>query len=829
MNQGDTTGPRAGALSFEERALPRPGLLALVSLILGLITARSFGVESAGPGLLLIVVAVLAGAASRQWPEIRTLTLLLGFAGAGLLILAPANRDMSDARSILAAFDREGAELVQISGRLTGDPSITGDRAFVRLAPDIRVAQRGREGILPAGLTVWLPLKEKAAVPDFAPGDTLVAVGTFRPHAERPQPGEYEYFAVSRGFPASFKAGAWEVSTPARRSAWSRLRLATRSMADATERTLRENLSNDAGGILAAMTLGRTGSLSPEDRESFTRAGLMHLFAVSGLHTGLVGVMLAFLCSALGLGPRWRAAITIAGIAAFCLLTGLRVSALRAGVLVGLYVLRPAVGREVDPLGALSSVALLFLLLRPRWLWQPDFQMSFLCAFTLVLVTPGSLRIQERLGARWNWSIWGMVLIRVLQVLFVTLCIQVALAPVLAAHFRSVSLAAPLANAVVLPFVPLVMAATFVATGVALAWPLVGELLFGALEPVVEAGAGIARLIGDLPGAAVPFRGIWPAWAIGAYYLVLLSGRWVRLRAHFTAWDGAGSALGSAAAAGMLVLWIPFFEPEPPLLTMRFLDVGQGDAVLVQVRGGATMLVDAGPDRNGVLAGELQRLGVRQIDALIVTHADADHIGEAARLIETMPPGGILMGGSHADSEAWRELNAVVDFRDVPVSTISRGAVIDLGSGVRVEVLHPTEEFVRGGLERNDASVVLRVVAGEVAILLTGDAAEAAEADMLGKLGGSALASDVLKAGHHGSEHSTTSAFLRAAAPSVAVVSCGRNNRYGHPDPELLERFEEAGVQVWRTDWMGAVTIESDGRSIWIETERAANLSLAAE
>jgi competence protein ComEC len=802
-----------------EREVPRPSLVALLALISGLVWSRTLDIAPLPSVLLLggtLVPAILLSGRER----FRLPLLALTFAALGLALMAPHNAAERYARQQLGEFDAASSALVVLRGTIAGEARRTGERVRVFAAPGARIQHSGAVVTMPVPIAVWLPHDVHAALPDLAPGDTLEAVGRLLTTSAHPPPGDPEYWLASQGTPAMFRATTWESGPPARRTNWARFRLTMRRTAEHLEATMLAHLSERAGPVLVAATLGRTQHLTPAQRDAFRRAGLLHIFAVSGLHAGLVGVLLALLAAAVGIEGRGRVLLVIGGLVLFCVLTGLRVSALRATCLVTLFLLQPMLRRHVDVLGMLASVALVFLVARPLALWQVDFQLSFLCALTIVLAMPGAIAFEEAIGRRWK-GVWGLTgIIRVVQTIFLSTCIQLALLPVLSAHLREVSLVAPLANAVVLPFLGALLGVGFAAALLTWAIPAAGAMLFAVLDPCLLAAEGLSHLLSGLPGAAMR-AAPWGAVAAGLYWVVLLSGRWIRLRPRFTPLDGGIAAALHAVAALGVALWMPLARPAPELLRVTFLDVGQGDAILVQARDGVTMLVDAGPPRNGVLVRELALMGVESLDVLVLTHADADHIGDAAAIVASMRPGIVLTGGSLADTQVWRALDAAVRATGTPVATVRRGATLHLSREVEATVLHPTETFVAGGLERNDASVVLRVLAGQVSFLLTGDAESDAELDMVRTLPSSDLRSTVLKAGHHGAATSTGMPLLATVRPAVAIISCGRGNRYGHPAPDVLARLAEVGAAVWRTDTQGTLVATTDGTDLTLRARRA--------
>lgn len=256
-------------------------------------------------------------------------------------------------------------------------------------------------------------------------------------------------------------------------------------------------------------------------------------------------------------------------------------------------------------------------------------------------------------------------------------------------------------------------------------------------------------------------------------------------------------------------------QPRP--LTVTFLDVGQGDAAVIETPGGHTILVDTGGVKeNGddearlVVAPFLKHLGVRAIDAILLTHPHADHIGGAPTLIDRFPVGMLMDDGQTTDEPLVGRARQEARNHGVAYRPAERGEELDCGDGVRLSLLAPTPKEVEG--PPNDASIVVRLTYGKTTFLLTGDAEAPEEEDM--ERDREPLGCDVLKVGHHGSDTSSTPEFLAEAHPRIAIISVGAHNRYGHPSEAVVERLRADGAQVFRTDVDGAVTCESDGQAI---------------
>ncbi|OPZ08380.1 MAG: ComEC family competence protein [candidate division BRC1 bacterium ADurb.BinA292] len=574
--------------------------------------------------------------------------------------------------------------------------------------------------------------------------------------------------------------------------------------------------------LARALVLGEAHRLPPAEREAFGEVGLAHLLAVSGLHTGVVLGLLVVLARLSGLSPRRGALIAIGGLAVYMLLTGLRPPVVRASVM-GFFILAGlALGRFTTALASIALACCVTLLIDPRSLLRLDWQLSYACALSIILLAPplgelfgGPADDDPLLGARRRGSRWRHRLRRWIVLPFaVTLAVQFGLAPIQLFYFHQFNPYAPLVN---LPAIPL--------TGVA----LIGSLATGLVGPVPVLGAAagwVGRIALDLllqlnqafaqwPGIRITMLPLPAPW-LALYYALLLGGSGlltgegrrllltVRQRASL-----AGCMLGAAA----VLAW----APGPPrasgeILDLFILDVGQGDAAVVRFPNGKLMVIDAGrqpPADQGrlVVAPFLRTLGADRIDCLVLTHADADHIGGAPYLLDHFPIEAILEGPDLSDSTTFEDYRA----RREPL----RDRVIRARWGASLKGFEPVAIHLLGpvpGLNDNDASVVLLIDFDDVEILLPGDLEQAGERAVIEA--GLSRDVEVVKLGHHGSRTSTSEALLEAFQPELALISVGRNNRYGHPAPEVLARLREFGVATARTDRDGTLWLRTDGRRI---------------
>lgn len=254
---------------------------------------------------------------------------------------------------------------------------------------------------------------------------------------------------------------------------------------------------------------------------------------------------------------------------------------------------------------------------------------------------------------------------------------------------------------------------------------------------------------------------------------------------------------------------IPTDAAGANLLSVMMIDVGQGDSILVAFGAEDTMLIDAGePDDTQAIKEELTERGITQIDVLVATHPHADHIGAMADIIQSYDIGSVYMPDMQSQSKTYQALKATIEKRGVPLTIAYAGESFDLGPA-KCTIVSPEKSADK---DANNESVVLLVDYLDTEFLFTGDAEKWAESEVLDA--GYNVDADVLKVGHHGSHTSTSEAFLKAVSPDYAVISCGKNNDYGHPHKETLDLLNKYGINTLRTDISGDVLFLSDGHTL---------------
>jgi competence protein ComEC len=553
-------------------------------------------------------------------------------------------------------------------------------------------------------------------------------------------------------------------------------------------------LTGERGAVLAGLVLGEEEGLSEELRDDFRASGLYHLLAVSGQNVAFVAGGVLVVAWLLGISRLAAEVGALGAICAYVLAVGWQPSVVRAGVAGALASLAWLAARPRDRWYFLLLGAALLLAWNPYGVYEPGFQLSFAAVAAIFVLVPRLERILE-----------GYPVPRGLTtVVAVSGACGVVTAPILLIQFGSIPVYSVLSNALAAPVV-----------GLAFSLALLTALLDHVLPPAALAAgwvngwlaayvAACARAVGGLPGAEV---GSSTALALAATAAGALFA-WTRL----PRWRRPSLVLLAGLAALVAAAWqIRPQESRPPPAGFRItvLDVGQGDAILLEVREGA-ILVDQGPPEAEV-DDQLRRLGVRRLSLAVLTHPQRDHVGGAPELLRHVRVDRILDPRIPAESPEESAALAEAGERRVPIVTARAGLVYRLG-GLRLRVLWPAGE-PPARQDPNLFATVLLASYGSVDALLPADA----ESPVTLPLNPPPV--EILKVAHHGSSDEGLPRLLTLTRPQIAVISCGRGNDYGHPTSSTLAALEAAhGLEVFRTDQDGGVVIESDGRSITTRT-----------
>lgn len=717
--------------------------------------------------------------------------------------------------SVRYAGAAEGLAMLQVRAYNDGSPVTA--RGTIVAEPDVRAswtAIKVEELEILEGQQ-WIPVSGAALARvswwgDWRIGDRLELSGKFE---SPPTLGNFWYrdYLARQGivsildFPdvkvvASDRGGGLEVALASVRAC----------LSNALAAAMPEPQAGFAQGIL----LGMRGNISPDVLEAFNRTGMTHILAISGFNIALVASALSIVCGRL-LRRGLAMVVVIIGIGAYTLMVGAGASVVRAAIMGSIVVFGAYFGRQSHLMSALLLAASLMTLHNPFVLSDVGFQLSFLATAGLGLVAPPISGFLSR------WPAW------IRNSLALTVAAQLTTTPVIAVNFQQLSVVALPANLLVLPAVPVTMLlSALTALGGAIT-PLLGEIIGWIDWLFVTYIVSIVEMLSELPWAAVA-SGSMPVALAWVYYLglgLLLANRplsGLLARPSWGSLDLRRARVGGLVALAViaLVAWSGALASSGERLCVAFLDVGQGDAILISTPH-RRVLIDGGPHSSAVLDALGRRLPFweRRLDLVIATHPDEDHIGGLIEVVRRYQVGQVMQSRYAGETGLYGRWLGVLGERGVPMVTAVAGQEIDLGDGVELSVLHPRSDGNRrtvDTVDTNEDSLVLRLTCQELSFLLTGDAGPEAQRALIEA--GAQLESTVLKVPHHGAAGSLSPEFLSVVKPQVAVVSVGLDNRFGHPDPSVLRQLD--GTRVLRTDLAGTVEIIVDDSRYWLRTGR---------
>lgn len=767
--------------------------LVLAACCAGLASALRVDVPAGATAGGCVAVAIAATAAT-----------LAGRAGPALALVAVAAlvSGVAWGEARLAATATPALDLpAPVRGTVLVDSPPVPDGSGGRRARAVGEALAGPRGAVPpgTGLLLELPPDDPSTV-----GARLRVVGVLRPAAGPTAPGWWRRWLARQGIAGRLRPAT--IAREGRRGGPAGLRDRWREWAG---REAAAGLSGDRGALVRGLALGGGSGLSEGAADAFRDAGIWHLLAVSGQNVTVVAVVTLAALTALGVRRRPAVAVAAGVMVAYCLACDGGPSVARAGIVGGLGLLAELRSADRERWYLLLAGLTLLLAHQPRALADPGLQLSFSAVAGLFTLA----------GPLTGW-LTGVLPARIAGLAGMAGAASLATAPVVVAHFGRMSIAGLAVNVVAVPLAaPIVVlalaglaaGAVLPAAGVALA--ALAGVGAAALLVLASTAAAVPGAAVDLPAlAALPLAVV--AAGLATLSLMLRPGG-PRLGPAVRWWRPALVAAVAVLVGGGVLLGRDRPPPWPARPALTALDVGQGDAILLRSPEGAAALVDAGPPGDPpAVVRALRRLGVRRLDALVLTHDSLDHVGGAPDVLRRMEVGVVMSPREPVDGWGPPGVRALAAAREhgVPARVLTAGDAVAVGEW-RLRTLSPAGARPVGA-DPNPWSLVALARAGDLDALLTGDA----ESDALARLPAGRV--DVLKVSHHGSEDPGLDAVLDRLRPRVALISAGRGNSFGHPRAPTLASLAAAGARTWRTDLSGDVTVTGAGAAPAVLTGR---------
>jgi len=636
-----------------------------------------------------------------------------------------------------------------------------------------------------------------------------------------------------------------------RRNLGNPVKTAIESYRDRLREFVTRNTAPPGREILLAMILGEQKTISDDLKERFNRTGTSHILAISGFNVGMIAFFsVLFFRSLLKIYPRlllmWNTtkvayALSLVPILLYAGVAGMGISVIRATIMVVVLMTAMLIRRPKDLPNALALAAILILGLSPSSLFDPSFQLSFAAVAAILFIPPRlqmpspDRKTEDEPAARTLTRKAGR---NFYLFLLVSASATLGTLPIIAYHFHNLSTVVLPTNIAVVPFLGILT--TPICLLVIILYPLSATICLFLLQGaayLIQISVFFVNFFSSLPGSS--FLVPPPGWIdICVYYLLLListlyvgtliqnhSSNARKEKPHTALPIRPGTLILIPLLVG-IVLYGYLSASTSKYLKFTVLDVGQGNCALIRLPGGKTLLIDGGGFEGSsfdvgryVVAPFLLREKIRKIDVVILTHPHPDHLNGLLYILKNFAVGEIWSNGDCAPYESYKCFQKIIDARQIPHQFLYYGQADRQIDRLRIRVLNPlSPDFgcTTTSCDFNDInnrSLVLYLHFGNIRILLPGDIASETEARLAAISGN--MKSHVILAPHHGGRTSSTEIFLAKVQPTVSVVSCGLDNRYKDPHPEVLARYKKMGTKIYRTDHDGAVMLFTDGTGLW--------------
>ncbi len=556
------------------------------------------------------------------------------------------------------------------------------------------------------------------------------------------------------------------------------------------------------GSIIEALLLGERRRMEPGISRGLQQAGIFHLFAISGAHIAIISLLLFSVFRFLKIPDRINYTVLIFFLIFYAILVEGRPSVMRATIMALAFIIGKLIWRKVNLLNTLSISAFIILMWNPSNLFSLGFQLTFVATLSIILFFPKVVSYLPRLP------------LKISEIFALSVSAQLGVLPFIALAFNRISFSSLILNLAAIPLVGLIMTSGYIFLLLALIIPVVAGPCANLVYFLVRLLIAVSHILDPVPGLS--FRIPTPPFFVVLGYfsalgLMLLP---TKLKIQKTI-----TFICFVIFFGFLV--VHPFPSHSKTLKLTFIDVGQGDSILVEFPGRKKMLIDGGgiPEDTfdigeRIVSPFLWKKGIKKINYLVLTHAHPDHLNGLKAVARNFGIDEFWEAFSPKDHPSYGEFT-----RWLPKPTIFRRMFrghIEHIADTKIEILNPPQANPIVAKVLNDQSLVLRISYGRTAFLLAGDIGKEMEKDLVQSQ--SILQCDVLKSPHHGSGSSSSEEFLAAVAPRFVILSVGAGNRYDLPDPVVISRYQKIGAKLYRTDLCGAVEVSSNGQDIFFRT-----------
>lgn len=578
------------------------------------------------------------------------------------------------------------------------------------------------------------------------------------------------------------------------------------------------NLTSDASSVFLGIMLGEKSQITDEINTYFREGNMAHILAVSGAHVSYVMLALSILLGRFN--KRFYLMCAIAVLSFFMILTNFTPSVVRACIMAIIALIAKLVYRKSDIYNNLGISALIILLYNPYTILNIGFQLTYLGTLGIILVSKNiSVYLDKKMfNKEHKYSKLKLKNILknklkkfIVNSIFISLSVQILIAPIIILNFNMLSYNFLISSIIATPIFAGIMIVGIFSL-------IIGSICFPILQILLDSLIFISKFISNLPFSKFVILTPNIVWIV-SYYIICIAFLISKSREKII-------NMLKKLVTILLIICLAFScvqKLNNRDLRIFFIDVGQGDSSLIITPKNKVILIDGGGSLDesydvgkSVLVPYLLDRGISLIDYMMVSHFDNDHVGGLMYVLENLKVKNILISKQSKDSKEYKEFIQIAQKRKIKVITVKQGDVIKIENDISFYILYPTSKLEFNDLNNN--SIVAKLVYGNFSMLFTGDIEQEAEGKILKKYNTDILQSTVLKIAHHGSKTSTTEGFIDLVNPKIALIGVGKDNNFGHPNKEVLDRIENLGSKIYRTDMHGEISLKvnREGR-IWID------------
>lgn len=564
--------------------------------------------------------------------------------------------------------------------------------------------------------------------------------------------------------------------------------------------TINGTLTDEEGNLLLAILLGDKDKLSEDIQESFKTSNLSHMLAVSGAHVSYIILGLTYVLQNSIIGKKNGKIVCIIFLLAFMAITNFTPSVTRACIMAILTLFSSIIYRKSDVYTNISVVALITLIFNPYSLLDLGFQLSYGGTIGIIIFIK---RIQEKKSN-------SKVINYIKQMALVSIYANIIIIPIMMYHFNTVSFTFIISNIMASPILGIIVITGFLFIIASITVKPLTRLIAIFIKPILSILIKISQICSKLPFSNILVVTPYMFNVISYYAIILYCIKSKK--------NNKCKIIICLLIVLILINFIIYIFPQK--LRIFFIDVGQGDSTLIITPDIKTVLVDGGGSDSfdvgeKVLLPYLLDRRILKIDYVLISHFDTDHATGVAQILGKIDVSSIILTRQLEENDIYRHILSIAKEKKIKLIYVKEGDVLKIG-GIKISIIHPENKLMINN-PMNNNSIVCKVEYNSFSMLLTGDIEMEAEELILRK--NINLKADVLKVAHHGSKTSTTGEFLKAINPKVALIGVGKNNNFGHPSNEVIQRLKENGTRIYRTDENGeiSITVNKKGRIIKIQ------------